>query len=102
MSDAALDLVTLNLESHVWSEHTFEEGGSFGDGIEFGPPGAPDGDAAGNHRMKNRTAGIISLWGGLMFNSFEGRMQERFLDGEDATGVSPVRLARSHGVTKRK
>jgi len=43
---AAFDFVALNFEARVGRKFGGEAGGSFLNRLEFGPPGAPDGDAA--------------------------------------------------------
>ena len=60
MPDPTLHLIALDLQIHLRSEHFFEECGSFPDGIEFRPPGAPDSDVADSHQVQDPIAGIIA------------------------------------------
>ena len=46
MADAAFDFMALNFECRLRREFAGKAGGGFLNRLEFGPPGAPDGDAA--------------------------------------------------------
>jgi hypothetical protein len=60
MPDPTLHFIALDLQGHLRGDHFFEECGSFPDGIQFWPPGAPDSDAADSHRVQDPIAGIIA------------------------------------------
>jgi hypothetical protein len=49
VADAAFDFVALNFDGSLRREFVGKAGGSFLNRLEFGPPGAPDGDAACVH-----------------------------------------------------
>ena len=58
VADAAFDFVALNFEGSVRGKLEGKAGGSFLNRLEFGPPGAPDGDAACVHEDRGPVSAV--------------------------------------------
>jgi hypothetical protein len=66
VADAAFDFVALNFESCVRRKFGGKAGGSFLNRLEFGPPGAPDGDAACVHGDRGPVSEVYWERGGSL------------------------------------
>src|SRR6266478_2997170 len=58
VADAALNFVAQNFERRDWRKFVGKAGGSFLNCLKFGPPGAPDGDAAWVHGVGSPVSAV--------------------------------------------
>ena len=84
MADAAFDFVALDFEERVRRKFGGKAGGSFLNRLEFGPPGAPDGDAACVHGDRGPVSAVYWETRGRFMRNFGGLRKTGGKDGGPA------------------
>ena len=96
MADAAFDFVALNFERSVRRQLGGKAGGSFLNRLEFGPPGAPDGDAACVHGDRDPVSAVYWEMGGSLGANLGGLRKRGGKNKEkwpEAVSQQPVVMA---------